>query len=107
MLGEVLSYQEYQFVEPVEVGNLPAIGGKETVDNGDKTHILEVLYRPPERRFATPRLTTNLGFLRVHLTIIGPESYEPKSNLTLSWAESQRAFQELADQVETLKKELW
>lgn len=60
----------------------------------------------PVRRLATPWLPCNLGFFRIDLSIIRPQSEKPKGYLTLGRGKTQRVCQALSDAVELLKKEL-
>ena len=69
------------------------------MDNNNKTHILEKPDSTPERSFSTPWLLCNSGFFRVYLTIVGPQSKQPKYYLPLTPGETKGVLKAITNEV--------
>lgn len=106
MLGQVLSNQENEFIKPVEVGNLPAVGGKETANNGHQSEVTQLTNGTPVCCFTTAWVFCKRGGFRINVTVIGPKLEQPQDGGRLLRRKVERMTKEVSDLVEALKKEL-
>ncbi len=86
--------------------SLPPVGSDDAMDDLDKFLLLEFTHDAERRRLGTPWFLTQGGYLRITVTIVGPKTHCPKSELPLSRGEAEDALQAIANLVVSLKEEL-
>jgi len=106
MLGKVLGQDYNEFIKSVEIGDLSMRTDHETIDYIDYAHIRKPSDSTPERSFATAWLSCDLGFFRVDLSVISPQSQKSNDYFSLSGGKSQNIVKTVSDIVKLLKEQL-
>jgi len=75
-----------------------------TVNDLEKSKLLEEPDRSPKRSFFTPWLKSNLGFFRVYITVIGPVSKKPEDYSPLSYRKAKRILKAITNIIVLLTK---
>ena len=76
-----------------------------TINYHNKPELRKPSHSSPIRRLTTPWLESDLAFLRVYATVIGPETEEPERNFTLGRRESESVLKAIADIIKLLEEE--
>lgn len=126
MLGQEPGNNDYELVEPVEIGDLSMWPEYIPINDLDQPLVLELFDGAPERRpaaaegsagapeslFGSPdshtvgelRLMGDLAGFRVHQAVVSPEPEEPQYCGLLGVGEAQRAGETLPDVVPPFKE---
>jgi len=73
-------------------------------DGAKESEVLEIRHRTPKRGLATARLRAHLGGFRINLSVVGPETEQPKHRFSFTRREGDDITQAAHNLIETLKE---
>jgi len=106
MLGQIPGYDQQQFIEFIEIGDLSMRSQNIPVYHPDQSEVLQEPESPPVCRLATPWGLGDLALFGIDLAIISPKPEEPESHLSLASGQPQYSGQAIPDLMKATEEEL-